>query len=174
MVAGRIETDSPDVTAAAILWDWRAGSLQAFLSLCAIPTFERKRFPLMQPPNTIQDSPCLLVPEMLKTLSPAQSIFVARYLVNGRNSVEAAKIAFPNCKSPQIRGLQTLGCKSVRRILAMHDGENKASLKLEFLLGDTRRIVKRALKGANNERLVAVLTRISKTLAVIANAKPTD
>lgn len=109
-----------------------------------------------------------LLPAMMEHLTEPQRIFVARYLANGHDAQDAARLAHPKCKNALVRGLQMLGCKSVRRILDMHFHRNP----IESALDDVRRLLKRSLrKNAGSEKLVASLDRISKTLATFGGEK---
>lgn len=131
----------------------------------------------MPQPNSENRVPLEILLPAMQRLSQSQRTFLARYLSNGHDAQDATRIAFPRCKlakAIQIRGLQVLGRKSVRRVLAIHCGQNNSELNLELALTDTRRLVKRALRrnrNVGNDALVVSLNRMSKTLASIAREK---
>jgi len=160
------------------LWSQMAGA-QATRGWGSVrrPAIRLERRMLPTQPAQAQVRLEVLLPAM-QHLSESQRIFLARYLSNGRNAADAVSVAYPRCKSAkaiQIRGLQVLARKSVRRVLALHRGQSDSELKLDLTLADVRRLVRRSLRrNAGDETLVDPLNRILETLAAIAGVKSND
>ncbi len=107
---------------------------------------------------------------LFQRLSEPQRIFLARYIANGYDSAEAARIAYPYAKNHAVMGCQLLQRRRIRKILDAHFQRNQT----ESVLLDVQRLIKRSQrKGANLDRLVPAWNRAAAALERLA-AKTTE
>lgn len=114
----------------------------------------------------------LTIPELVErhpaewaVLSQQQRDFVIEYIGTGFNGqynpLTAAKIAYPNVKTPTAWSARLLQNKRIKKIIALHLGLTET----EVLFGDIKALVKRSKrKGANLDVLVAPWLRIAAAL----------
>jgi hypothetical protein len=120
----------------------------------------------MQPTAGMEE----LLPQFQR-LSLGVQKFLALYLLNGRDKIEACRISHPNCASPAVLACQILGRSRVRHILNICDQRSAVDatlLNVERMLKRIRR------RGSNHADLIAPLNRIAKVLECIAIAKESD
>jgi len=119
----------------------------------------------------------VLLPAINCVKSRQLRIFLCRYISDGiatgnYDAESAARIAYPKCcrsaKAVKVRALQILALKSVKRVLDSHFRRTS----LQSALDEVRRLIRRAMRrNSGNENIVAVLTRMSKTLETLAGEK---
>jgi hypothetical protein len=105
-----------------------------------------------------------LLPAFVR-LSPNVQIFLARYLSNGQDKIEAVSVSHQQCKTPAVLGCQILARARVRHILNAYEQRSA----VEATLVNVERLIKRARRNGTRmktlivplERLIKVLERIS-------------